>query len=236
MVLFGVMIHLIEPKQFPTIFDGIWWAFVTASTVGYGDYFPTTIMGRIAGILLILIGASLLTIYFANLTTEAVTRHNEFLEGKRVYKGMSHLIIIGWNERSRNMISSITEKNSATEIVLIDETLESRPHKLDNVHFIKGRANSDDTLLQANISHAAMVVITADQNKDEFQADMHTILTLLAIKGLHPKIKCIAEILTADQVLNARRAGADEIIQANLLLSSVMLKSIHNNEEGGFKD
>ncbi|WP_147535336.1 potassium channel family protein [Bacillus marasmi] len=233
MVLFGVIIHLIEPEHFPTVFDGIWWAIVTASTVGYGDYTPKTIPGRIVGMLLIFIGASLLTIYFANLTTEAVTRHNEFLEGKRVFKGMSHLIIIGWNERSRNMIAAITKENPNAEIVLIDETLESRPRKLDNVHFIKGRANSDETLLQANISHASRVVITADQNKDEFQADMHTILTLLAIKGVSPEMKCIAEILTADQVSNAQRAGADEIIQANLLLSSVMLKSLQVNEEEG---
>ncbi|NMD69049.1 potassium channel protein [Bacillus sp. DNRA2] len=226
MFLFGVMIHLIEPENFPSIFDGIWWAIVTASTVGFGDYIPKTVPGRILGMLLIFIGASLLTIYFANLTTEAVTRHNEFLEGKRVYKGMGHLIIIGWNERSRDVISSISKQTANAEIVLIDETLEARPRKLDNVHFIKGRPNSDDTLFQANVAESIGVVITADQNKDELQADMHTILTLLAIKGINPAVKCIAEILTTDQVSNARRAGADKIIQANMLLSSVMLKSI----------
>lgn len=226
MLLFGVLIHLIEPENFPSIFDGIWWAIVTASTVGFGDYTPKTVLGRIAGMLLIFIGASILTIYFANLTTEAVTRHNEFLEGKRVFKGMGHLVIIGWNERSREVISSITKQKSSSEIVLIDETLEQRPRQLEAVHFIKGRPNSDETLMKANITQATGVVITSDPNKDELQADMNTILTLLAIKGINPDVKCIAEILTTDQVLNARRAGADKIIQTNMLLSSVMLKSI----------
>ena len=226
MVLFGVMIHLIEPQHFPTIFDGIWWAIVTASTVGFGDYTPKTILGRVTGMLLIFIGASILTIYFAHLSTEAVTRQNEIVEGKRVFKGMKHLIIIGWNERSRNIISTISKQVDSPEIVLIDETLEQRPQQLDHVHFIKGRPNSDETLKKANVSEATEVVITADQNKDELQADMHTILTLLAIKGINPAVKCIAEILTSDQVLNAERAGADHIIQANILLSSVMLKSI----------
>lgn len=38
MIIFGLLIHLIEPEQFPSFFEGIWWAFVTGGTVGYGDY------------------------------------------------------------------------------------------------------------------------------------------------------------------------------------------------------
>src|SRR5690625_7001625 len=56
MIFFGAVIHLIEPEQFPSIFDGIWWAFVTGATVGYGDYVPLTVLGKTTGILLILSG------------------------------------------------------------------------------------------------------------------------------------------------------------------------------------
>ena len=61
MLLFGIIIHFVEPNQYPTIFDGIWWAFVTGATVGYGDYVPLSITGRIIGILLMLTGAGLIT-------------------------------------------------------------------------------------------------------------------------------------------------------------------------------
>lgn len=226
MVLFGTFIHLIEPTNFPTVFDGIWWAIVTASAVGYGDYVPKSVQGRIAGILLIFSGASFLTFYFSHLATAAVTLQNEYIEGKRLFKGSRHLIIIGWNERSREMVSVLSKKDKEKQVILIDDTLEKLPVQQTNVHFIKGRSNRDETLIQANLSDAECVIITADPNKDELQSDMHTILTLLAIKGLNPSVKCIVEVLTSEQVLNAGRAGADEVIRTNMLISSAMINKL----------
>ena len=228
MILFGTMIHLIEPDNFPTVFDGIWWAVVTSSTVGFGDFTPKTLLGRITGILLILFGVSFLTFYFAHLASVTMAKQNEFLEGKSVFKGMGHIIIVGWNERSRKMIATLTKISPPKQIIIIDETLDKFPEHHANVHFIKGRANSDATLAKANLSKAETVIITADPNKEELQADMNTILTLLAVKGLYPPIKCIVEILTSDHVLNARRAGADILVRTNNLLSSVMLNRMHS--------
>jgi voltage-gated potassium channel len=222
--LFGAAIHFIEPKNFPTIFDGIWWAVITASTVGYGDFYPTSIPGRITGIILLLVGTGFLSSYFIHLSAATVTKQNEYLEGKVGFKGEDHVIIIGWNERSRSIIRTIAETRKT--IILIDETLKTNPIKDGNVHFIRGRANRDDTLLNARIQTARKVIITSDQNLDELQADMNTVLTLLAIKGLNPDIRCIAEILTSEQINNARRAGADDLILTNSLTSAVILNSI----------
>lgn len=66
----GVLIHFAEGMS---ISDGIWWAFVTATTVGYGDISPSSIYGRIIAMVLMLVGIGLIgtvtstiTSYFIN--------------------------------------------------------------------------------------------------------------------------------------------------------------------------
>lgn len=39
--------------------DAIWWALTTVSTVGYGDHYPVTALGRLVALVLIIAGVSL---------------------------------------------------------------------------------------------------------------------------------------------------------------------------------
>ncbi|MGM7684899.1 potassium channel family protein [Cytobacillus sp. Hm23] len=225
-ILFGTIIHLLEPNQFPTIFDGIWWAIITTSTVGYGDFVPASTIGRLVAIILILAGTGFVTTYFVTLAATAVAKENEFMEGKISFKGEHQIIIIGWNGRAYETITHLSKLKPAIEIILIDESLEHNPLPNKNVHFIKGNPSQDHTLKKANVNSAIMALITADQSKDELTADMNSILTLLAIKGLNCNIYSIVEILTSHHVNNAERAGADEIVQTTKLSSYVMVNSL----------
>lgn len=57
-----------------TAADALWWSFVTMTTVGYGDYYPVTVGGRVVACILMIVGVGLFgtfTAYFASLFVEA---------------------------------------------------------------------------------------------------------------------------------------------------------------------
>ncbi|CAG9620977.1 potassium channel family protein [Sutcliffiella rhizosphaerae] len=228
--IFGAIIHTIEPEEFPNWFDGFWWTIVTTATLGYGDFVPVTVLGRSIAIILILVGTGFVSTYFVTLAASAIATQNNYLEGKVDYRGSEHIIVIGWNERVRETLRQINSMSSKPlSMVLIDQSLQKNPLHDQNVHFIKGNPSYDQTLLAANIKQAAFVVISADQSKNEVQADMNSVLTLLTVKGLNSEVYTIVEILTSQQVKNAWRAGADEVVQTNMFTSYVMINSMMSN-------
>lgn len=64
-IMAGTIMSLIDPNV-ETPFDGIWWAWVTVTTVGYGDIVPGSTIGRLFGSFLILMGIGLFTMLTAS--------------------------------------------------------------------------------------------------------------------------------------------------------------------------
>jgi len=57
--LFGYLFYVSEPDV-RNLGDGIWWALVTITTVGYGDITPVTTLGRVVASSLMLLGLGLI--------------------------------------------------------------------------------------------------------------------------------------------------------------------------------
>ncbi|WP_062233305.1 potassium channel family protein [Fictibacillus sp. FJAT-27399] len=233
MILFGVLIHFLEPKNFPTVFEGIYWSVMTAATVGFGDYVPKSFIGRFMAILLVFFGGSFIAFFTVHAASAVIKRQNKFKEGKLMFNGTGHLCIVGWNERAKQTISTLAKEPTRLTIILIDSSLNENPLSNQGVLFIKGSPAQDQTWEMANIKQAKAVLLTADQNMKEAEADMHTILSIITVKGLNPTVHVMAEILTPEQQNNSLRAGADELINTTSLASDCMAQiSLQSIREG----
>lgn len=62
MVVCAIIVEAAEPASsgFESFGDAMWWSMVTFTTVGYGDFYPTSPQGRIAGVLLMIGGIALI--------------------------------------------------------------------------------------------------------------------------------------------------------------------------------
>jgi voltage-gated potassium channel len=81
-IVSGVLIHFTDPKNFPNIGDGLWWAIQTVTTVGYGDLVPTSTLGRLVAAIVMLAGIGFLTVITASITSTFIENARRRIEGR----------------------------------------------------------------------------------------------------------------------------------------------------------
>ena len=54
--------HDAQPDQFENAFSGLWWAVATLTTVGYGDIYPITPLGRFLGAIIAILGIGMVAV------------------------------------------------------------------------------------------------------------------------------------------------------------------------------
>lgn len=78
----GFVIHLVDEKEYPDAWVGMWWALQTVTTVGYGDVTPKAVAGRLVGAVVMLEGIAFLAIITAAITSTFVARATREYEAR----------------------------------------------------------------------------------------------------------------------------------------------------------
>jgi len=75
----GALMYLIEGEEngFTSIPKGVYWAIVTITTVGYGDIYPHTVLGRTLAALLMIIGYSIIAVPTGIVSAEMAAMHEK---------------------------------------------------------------------------------------------------------------------------------------------------------------
>jgi len=219
-----------------SLWDGIWWAFVTICTVGYGDKVPLSDGGKVIGIFLMISGIGLLSMLTATVASVLVEQKMKEGKGLESIREKGHIVICGWNDYTEEVILGLVaeEQTGDIPIVFINElsvdeidVLKSKYGKY-HLTFLRGDFIHEEVLKRANIGKAQIALVMADLsgNHPKERADDRTILAALVIKSLAPRIKAIAELLDGANKSHLRRANVDEIIVRGEHVGSLLASAI----------
>ncbi|WP_059105914.1 potassium channel family protein [Shouchella shacheensis] len=232
--LSSFIVYLIEPKEFRNLFNAFWYVMTTVSQVGFGDYIPTTVMGRLYTVLLYLVGVG----FFAIIVAKWVDLLNKYEELKEaeilVYTKENHIVMINWSQKTNITIDEILGLNQNIDIVLIDQ-MNNSPIKHDNIHYIQGNATKTDILQKANILHAKSICIfSPDDVVDKMAGDGKTILIASTIKHTakqqNRNLYIVAELLEEDHITNSNQDCIDKFIISNKPFSHLMATTALYND------
>ncbi|WP_414624756.1 potassium channel family protein [Calothrix sp. CCY 0018] len=226
-VISSLSLSLVEPNL--SLFDSLWWAVVTLTTVGYGDVTPKTIPGRFIAFLDMLVGIGVLTLLTATVASILVEKKISKDLGMHSYSFENHIILCEWNYRAEIILKELRleSETEKTPIVLISD-IDRKPVKDKYLFFVKGDV-CDETLHQANLLKAKTVIILGDDSLDYKQRDAKVILSTLTVESINKNAYTIAELINEKNIETCKRAYADEIVVSSKLSSNLISSAAINH-------
>lgn len=221
MILGGLILRSLETGAITEGETPFWWAIVTMTTVGYGDYAPSTSEGRIFAVMVMFAGISLTAMFTAVISSIFVAKRIREDKGLEKVNVKNHIILCGWNRNADKIIDSIQylSEGRRKDLVLINDLDEETIARLKtryrdiHLHFVAGDYTSEQILQRASLEDAdTIIIIPCDVDASIQNPDEKTILATLTIKGLEPNKRLIAYLYSRDNLTHIKRANADEVV------------------------
>ncbi len=209
--------------------DGVWWGIVTLLTVGYGDLYPVTVLGRILGMVLMIVGTLAMGILTAKISSHFLSQ--VLLEGRGTVdkdKLKNHFIVCGWQENIENLLLNILNSTPDLDIENLVLVANLAPHKVTELQthsslkamkIVVGDAFHQSALDRVNLKKARKVLILSDRSPGpggqvptDSESDARTILTAITISNLARGTIVTAEILNPQLDYYLKMSGVGEII------------------------
>ncbi len=221
-----------EGSNINSFTDALWYAIVTLTTVGYGDFFPVTTVGRMVGLLLIIGSIGVLGFVISEITV----RFNNYMEKKKNgFWGTdfeSHYLIIGWNEFSKQVAMQIFNTGHKVAFVINDKNHLELIKDLfpdDNCFCLFAEFTNMEAYEKVNISKCKGVFVN-------FEEDTDTLVFVLNMKKAYPDADIVVTCKNSALKATFKNAGINHVVAQSEVASRLVASYIFEPQVASYTE
>lgn len=206
------------------LLDAVYMTITTITTVGYKEVHPLSVIGRIATLILIIVGVGTL-FYTAGSILEFVIEGHflNILERRRmkgrIEKLKDHYIVCGFGRVGREVAKELSA--NAAQFVIVEkseEALKTCPYS-----YVEGNAVEDEVLMAAGIMGAKGLISALGTDADN-------VFVTLTARSIRPDLYIVSRASTEESEAKLMKAGADRVISPHAIggrrMAAMMIKPV----------
>ena len=189
--------------------DAIYMTVITITTVGFAEVNPLDTASKIFTIFLIL--ASVVIVGYAiSIITEYILSRNNFEDikqrkmQKRINSMSNHIIICGFGRNGKQAARKLLAYKKPFVIIERDREIIEKFQE-DDIAFVQGNANDDDTLKEAGIERASTLISALPNDADN-------LFVVLSARQINNKMAIISRASEETSYNKLKLAGANNVI------------------------
>jgi len=189
-----------------SIIDSIYMTIITLSTVGFGEVYPLSDLGKLWTVIVIIFGVSGFAAIVYELGAELIqmNTYRSRTMRKRISKLKSHYIICGYGRMGAVIAGELYKKGIPFVIVEINESKINKIQDIGYMH-IYGDATMDDILIEAGIEVCEGIVVVLENDQDNLFVTMSS-------RNLNKDAYIISRCALHDTGKKLKRAGANKVV------------------------
>ncbi len=233
-LVFAMVFSLFEKDA--TFTDGLWTAYITVTTIGYGDFSAQTPAGRIITVLTSLFGIGCFAVFTGIIVEKALQRRMKKMKGEGTFVGDGHLVIVNVPsyEEIRELLNELDLSPDFKDIsrVIVTDSLPNGDKEIPGMlsskvdGFIMGLPSTMETLDRANVSKAKACLFMSSVT--DLSVDDTNTLTAGLIEKSWPEVVTIISCSRAATLKNLKAFNIDGGINATDLNVGLLVQELED--------
>lgn len=216
LVFFVVLIHWLDREGLKDNYDNhvsfldvVYFTMISITTTGFGDIAPVSDKSRlIEAVIVTPIRVAVLFIFVGTAYNFIIKRSWEKWRMARIQKTLTdHIVVLGYGISGSQAVHELIERGTPPHCIVVIDRDTGRLAEAEALgcNVMEADATRDETLVAVRIAEARTVLVSAGR-------DDTSILIVLTVRHLAPKVPISAVVRAEDNELLARQAGADNVI------------------------